>query len=804
MADITQKNLLVAFQLEVQKAKRELIQFRDEVNGIEDSAESFKETMTEALENKVVKDFLKEFEKLGVEIEDAEAAAAGIREELQTTFDPSNPEAYAEALTRVSNQLENVKSDINTTTNRNNRFLTSVINVRNAFRASQRVASRFFRVIRTSGRLAFNVFKSFALGALADIGLQVTAFGRSFRETLSGTAAGNAFDQINTFLGKIGSDVARTLTPLIQQIGDFFGRLTTGLNFSSVQRSLTILIVSAQRFVRTLLDPFLPSGEAGNITSFIDSINRSIINVIANLAGLEDIMTRFQLVSDRTALSFRVAFLDFVGSIEPILNQLLGFTEAILRLDEGSLGRLSAISGVIESTRKEIAGVNEELAGLEGNFSDRVAARRAELLAEIEAYEAKVPAAVRSVGAATAESSVALAGSIDFLDREIQNLQRALNAATTDEERLRAAVGIDELKKIRVELELELKRLKASLDGLLDGLGGELPQLNFLESITSETAIEDLEKSNKEFLKRIADFYARLDRLEAERKAKLLKTLDDIETIQTAFGQGTAEVFNAASDALLRQIELYDRLIDVQQERVDKALVLAERGNAEILQLEQERLDKMIAAREDAQRRQEQIDRASIVAAQAVAVSQGIVAVIRGFAELGPIGGIAAAIGLAASVAAAIIQLNQAFSSIPSFRKGTEEYIPGPAHQGHIIEVHGGERVLTAEQNKALGGRALSNEQLVELAQMGAFIQDIPISKLISPSPLVVDSKRLRRQESDNGITKEQFKTLIDEVRRVKKSIQEIEVNFGITEGGIFGSYNKASSQHDYQQNLIG
>lgn len=98
----------------------------------------------------------------------------------------------------------------------------------------------------------------------------------------------------------------------------------------------------------------------------------------------------------------------------------------------------------------------------------------------------------------------------------------------------------------------------------------------------------------------------------------------------------------------------------------------------------------------------------------------------------------------------------------------------------------------------------MSNDELVHLAKMGAFIQDIPLSKLMNPGPMVVSSKGLFRRESDDETMKKGFKTLTEEVRNLKKSVEQIQVDFNITEGGIYGAYERAAGTRNYRQNLIG
>jgi len=66
------------------------------------------------------------------------------------------------------------------------------------------------------------------------------------------------------------------------------------------------------------------------------------------------------------------------------------------------------------------------------------------------------------------------------------------------------------------------------------------------------------------------------------------------------------------------------------------------------------------------------------------------------------------------------------FSAPPQFREGTPELI-GPRHErgGILIEAEGGERIVSARENAELGGRALTNEELVRLVHLGQQLDDM-------------------------------------------------------------------------------
>ena len=80
------------------------------------------------------------------------------------------------------------------------------------------------------------------------------------------------------------------------------------------------------------------------------------------------------------------------------------------------------------------------------------------------------------------------------------------------------------------------------------------------------------------------------------------------------------------------------------------------------------------------------------------------------------IGGIATVLGLASSVAGIVLAIGNAFSDVPSFDVGADE-LPGDM----FARVHKGERILTAEQNAALG--RVPNAEVPGLVNAGMIAQ---------------------------------------------------------------------------------
>lgn len=82
------------------------------------------------------------------------------------------------------------------------------------------------------------------------------------------------------------------------------------------------------------------------------------------------------------------------------------------------------------------------------------------------------------------------------------------------------------------------------------------------------------------------------------------------------------EVFKLASQLFELQVQQTNLSIQNQQKRVDRAKEIAEKGNAEILQLEEERLDKLVKQRQKYVAAQQALSVAELIANSVIAISK--------------------------------------------------------------------------------------------------------------------------------------------------------------------------------------
>lgn len=137
------------------------------------------------------------------------------------------------------------------------------------------------------------------------------------------------------------------------------------------------------------------------------------------------------------------------------------------------------------------------------------------------------------------------------------------------------------------------------------------------------------------------------------------KQLDEVVSAYRDFATTIIGIINEIS---ARQIDALDREIEVRSQRVEQAVILAERGNSEILKDEQDRLNEATRAREAAARRQVQLNALMGASNSALALTEAIKGILaaasttaaEGGGIVGYIAGIVAGLAAVASLYASI------------------------------------------------------------------------------------------------------------------------------------------------------
>lgn len=221
----------------------------------------------------------------------------------------------------------------------------------------------------------------------------------------------------------------------------------------------------------------------------------------------------------------------------------------------------------------------------------------------------------------------------------------------------------------------------------------------------------------------------RLRELEARERA-LLKQIDDLKR-ELALAQGK-EVGEGASDfeAKIAEVGKYaqaiggiisqvvgfwaaaneaerkslEQSIALQQERVDAATRLAEKGNAEFLRLEEDRLNELQVKQENAARRQIAINAVLQTSQALVAFTTALAQAVAAPGPLGVLGGIAIASAVLAAIASGYAIIQSLQPQTPSFFKG-EKYVSRkkgepPGRDTIPAMLNEGEAVIPTDTNR--------------------------------------------------------------------------------------------------------
>lgn len=269
---------------------------------------------------------------------------------------------------------------------------------------------------------------------------------------------------------------------------------------------------------------------------------------------------------------------------------------------------------------------------------------------------------------------------------------------------------------------------------------------------------------------------------ESERIQKFLNYVNAVQKLGEAVIGFWQQVNQAEAAAL-------DRSIALQNKRVENAREIADKGNAEFLEMEQKRLDELERKREENARKQLAINNALVA-------SQALVAAISAIAQAVQTGSPFAAFAAVASVIGAIGAVYSFVASLQpqeaNFFEGTE-YVDGPAGRDKVkAKLTRGERVVTAKDNEdywealqAIHTHAIPAEDL------NSFVAAYP-----NIGVPVVDFDRLSSATdgkigADSHETLGRLDKLNDTMEQVVVGLGELGINVKMDEHGFEASISK-------------
>lgn len=292
-----------------------------------------------------------------------------------------------------------------------------------------------------------------------------------------------------------------------------------------------------------------------------------------------------------------------------------------------------------------------------------------------------------------------------------EKYQRELTRITTEESKKRIAIALVEQERLLAGV---LERIKAEQDP--ERIKGLREQ-----EVTIRATISNLKREQAN---------ANAEGAKAEQD-EIGRRIQELAKYAVAIGGIVSQVVQfwaAANEAEQRALE---RSISLQEKRVEAAVRIAERGNAEYLRIEQDRLDELTVKQENAARRQLAIN---AVLQTSQALTAFVTALAQGIATGGPLGGIAiaaAVIGLIASGYAIITSLQQ--NNTPGFFKGTKKVKRGPGDPDGVDTIPAmltaGEAVIPADTNKAYGPAVSAiYDRSVPAEDMNAFVNSYRVN----------------------------------------------------------------------------
>lgn len=309
-------------------------------------------------------------------------------------------------------------------------------------------------------------------------------------------------------------------------------------------------------------------------------------------------------------------------------------------------------------------------------------------------------------------------------------------------------------------------------------------------SSTDQKEVEALQKqqaalraSIAQLKREVAEGGAKDDK-EGEQKRidKILNYVKAVQELATAILSFWQQV-NAAEAAAL------DRSIALQNKRVENARLIADKGNAEYLEMEQKRLDELQRKREENARKQLAIN-------NALTLSNAIVAAVTAIAQAvstgSPFAAIAAVASVIGAIGAAYSFVNSLQPQSASFFEGTE-YVQGagrPLGKDTVpANLHIGERVVRAKDNKDYYD-ALSavHNHTIPADVLNDFVNSYP-----NNSVPIVDLDRLasatgNKLGADSSEVLAKFDSLNEKMEDVVRAVAGIGVNVNMDEDGFSAS----------------
>lgn len=815
---ISQENIIIEWLSNSDQLRADLKANRKEVERLQSQARSAGKSIEDALKTSIVKKYQRLVGTLNSELANAEGITDGLREGLEDALSTVPPERYVDTLVDINNTLDeaiqksgefggesesvfsrvrrsvatfagNARSSIGNAISSVGTFLSGSLNVVSRITSS---------ILSTIGRITGAVL---ALG-LADLIAGWSTFSQQVQTTVDKFPLLRAgADVLNRQFRVLGELFGRTIAPVFSRFINFLSEGLANTNLGGIQRAFTALVTLIRNISSSIIELF---GAGGVADKGFDAFVNGFTSAIAIANGIWQ------------------GFLDFLKTIEPFFQDVAATIVDVFSLLNRAVGNVSlaeALKGVSLGLRENASEARKEIEGVVNAFRRG----RDEILAippsdvkwsditptptdeEVKAFED----ALKRQREALLEWLQTLEG----INQEfpIGGAENILNRVQDVNERFRDLIA--EARRLGEQGILNDAQVKTSINRLIElrdralkPLRDEFNEFVDLPDLTPESQLELDLKDPKEVIESLGRAFesqrGRIKFTELEEFQRLLNLFQLLQVSLNTLNNVARGFFSSLREQVSFQIGQLDRLVQAQENRVDRAAQLAEEGNTAILEAERARLQQSLQAREQAQRREQRLAQAQIAVAQAVAIAQGIAAILQAALTTTPIGAIAQAIALAGTIAGFIITLKNSFGNIQAFREG-EPFVTGPgSSRSDSVPswLSRGERVVDARSNQKIGGAALSNEKLVDYVQVGR-------SVMSGESVPAVFNKDTNFVASMLGLSivahQKKLDSVIDEISGLRNDMQKLSVYFNVTDKGIEAAVERSASRRQRRKKII-
>lgn len=316
-------------------------------------------------------------------------------------------------------------------------------------------------------------------------------------------------------------------------------------------------------------------------------------------------------------------------------------------------------------------------------------------------------------------------------------------------------------KILKDQKEARDKIRKAELEVELDAINKQL------DATTDKGQRDKLEESQRKVRGQIAAIDSQVPK-DDEDPTK--KRLDNFLKYAKAVNDVLAQVVNFWQQVNQAEERALDRSIALQEKRVENARDIADKGNAEFLEMEQKRLDELERKREENARKQLAINNALVLSQATVAAITAIAQAVQTGSPFAAFAAVAAVVG---AIAAAYSFVNSLQPQQATFFEGTEYVEQGRNPSGRDTvpaKLNIGERVVTTKDNEdywtALN--AIHNH-LIPPSVLNDFVNSYP-----NTGVPVIDFDKLSL--ATNGKIGADSQELLGRVDRLNNTMEEVVV----------------------------